>query len=115
MAGGALCDKPTISEASNTTGTWANTTMSISDAGIQRAADKFIVRKEEANLSSIIDHAVLKNNDFKISSSRYIHTSDAETYRPIGEIVEELKVIEAEAVETDKALKEILEKIGVGA
>ncbi len=45
--------------------------------------------------------------------SRYIHTSDAETYRPIAEIVAELETIEAEARQTDKALKEILEKIGV--
>ncbi len=33
--------------------------------------------------------------------SRYIHTSDAETYRPIGEFVEELNAIEAEASRTD--------------
>lgn len=46
-------------------------------------------------------------------SSRYIHTSDAETYRPIAEIVEELKVIEAEARETDKALNKILKQLGV--
>jgi type I restriction enzyme M protein len=55
--------------------------------------------------------------------NRYIYTSDAETYRPIAEIVEELNVIdlsaeasakeESEARETDRALKEILEKIGV--
>jgi type I restriction-modification system DNA methylase subunit len=44
---------------------------------------------------------------------RYIHTSDAETYRPIAEIVEDLKAIEAEARKTDKALKEILRKLGV--
>lgn len=60
-----------------------------------------------------------------ISPSRYIHTSDAETYRPIAEIVEELKVIdlsaaasakaEAEARETDNVLKEILKQLGVGA
>ena len=60
-----------------------------------------------------MDHAELKKNDYNISPSRYIHTSDAETYRPIAEIVEELKIIEAEARETDKALKKILEKIGV--
>jgi type I restriction enzyme M protein len=64
-------------------------------------------------LSRIVDHAELKKNDYNISPSRYIHTSDAETYRPIAEIVAELKAIEAEARETDKALKEILEKLGV--
>ena len=55
----------------------------------------------------------LKKNDYNISPSRYIHTSDAETYRPIAEIVEELKVIEAEARETDKALEKILKQLGV--
>lgn len=83
------------------------------DAGIQRIADILIGWKEEDKLSRIVDHVDLKKNDYNISPSRYIHTSDAETYRPIAEIVEELKVIEDEARETDKALKEILEKIGV--
>lgn len=85
----------------------------IPDKGIQRIADTLIGWKEEEKLSRIVDHAELKKNDYNISPSRYIHTSDAETYRPIAEIVEELKVIEAEARDTDKALKEILEKIGV--
>jgi type I restriction-modification system DNA methylase subunit len=57
----------------------------------------------------------LKKNDYNISPSRYIHTSDAETYRPIAEIVEELEAIEAEARETDKALRGILKRIGVSA
>ena len=55
----------------------------------------------------------MKKNDYNISPSRYIHTGDAETYRPLAEIVEELDIIEAEARETDKALREILGKIGV--
>ncbi len=59
----------------------------------------------------MVDHAELKKNDYNISPSRYIHTSDPETYRPIAEIVEELNVIEAEVRETDKALKEILVRI----
>ena len=46
-----------------------------------------------------------------ISPSRYIHTADAETYRPIAEIVEELEAIEAEVGETDTALKGILARI----
>ena len=83
------------------------------DEARQRIADTLIGWKEEEKLSRIVDHAELKKNDYNISPSRYIHTSDAETYRPIAEIVEELKVIEAEARETDKALKEILEKLGV--
>lgn len=85
----------------------------IPDAGIQRIAETLIGWKEEEKLSRIVYHQELKKNDYNISPSRYIHTSDAETYRPIAEIVAELAVIEAEAQETDKALKEILGKIGV--
>ena len=81
--------------------------------GIARIADTLLGWKEEEKLSRIVDHAELKKNDYNISPSRYIHTSDAETYRPIAEIVDELDVIEAEARETDKALRANLEKIGV--
>jgi len=87
----------------------------IPDKGIERIADTLIGWKEEEKLSRIVDHAELKKNDYNISPSRYIHTSDAETYRPIAEIVEELKVIEAEARETDKALQRILKQLGISA
>ncbi len=81
--------------------------------GIARIADTLIGWKEEEKLSRIVDHAELKKNDYNISPSRYIHTSDAGTYQPIAENVDELDVIEAEARETDKALREFVEKIGV--
>ncbi len=82
---------------------------------IQRIADTLIKWKEKDKLSRIVAHAELAKNDYNISPSRYIHTSDAETYRPIAEIVEELKVIEGEARETDKALKAILKGLGAAS
>lgn len=85
----------------------------IPDEGIQRIADILIEWKEEDKLSRIVDHAELKKNDYNISPSRYIHTSDAETYRPLAEIVAELDVIEAEAKEADIALRNILKQLGV--
>ena len=81
--------------------------------GIAHIADTLIRWKEADKLSRIVAHAELKKNDYNISPSRYIHTSDAETYRPIAEIVEELESIEGEARKTDVALKKILKKIGV--
>jgi type I restriction enzyme M protein len=87
----------------------------IPESGIQRIADALINWTEVEKLSRIVDHAELRKNDYNISPSRYIHTSDAETYRPISEIVEELNAIEAEATETDAALKHILKQLGVGA
>ncbi|MCB1132160.1 MAG: N-6 DNA methylase, partial [Verrucomicrobiae bacterium] len=87
----------------------------IPEEGIQRIADTLIGWKEEEKLSRIVDHAELKKNDYNISPSRYIHTSDAETYRPIAEIVGELNAIEAEARETDAALRKILKQLGVSS
>ncbi len=86
----------------------------IPDEGISRIVETLIGWKEEEKFSRIVDHAELKKNDYNISPSRYIHTGEAETYRPIAEIVEELNAIEEEAKATDKALREILRQLGVG-
>ena len=81
--------------------------------GIDRIVEILTEWREEEKFSRIVDHAELKKNDYNISPSRYIHTGDAETYRPLAEIIEELDAIEGEARETDKTLREILERIGV--
>ena len=85
----------------------------IPDEGIARIAEVLIEWKEEEKLSRIVDHTELKKNDFNISPSRYIHTGEAETYRPLAEIVADLDAVEEEAKETDKALREILSQLGV--
>jgi len=85
----------------------------IPEEGIECIADALKHWKEEEKFSRIVDHDELKKNDYNISPSRYIHTADVETYRPIAEIVEELNAIEAEAREADEELRKILEKIGV--
>ena len=53
----------------------------------------------------------MKKNDYNISPSRYIHTGDAETYRPLSEIVAELDADEVEAKEADRALRTILKQL----
>jgi type I restriction enzyme M protein len=85
----------------------------IPDTGIQHLSDTLIGWKEEEKLSRIVDLAELQKNDYNISPSRYIHTSDAETYRPIADIVAELDTIEAEAKKTDKELRNILTQLGI--
>ena len=85
----------------------------IPDDDIQRIANTLIKWKEEEKLSRIIDHAEIEKNDYNISPSRYIHTSDAETYRPIAEIVSELSDIETKARATNRALRKVLKQLGV--
>ena len=85
----------------------------IPDDGIERIAATFLEWKEEERFSRIIDKAEIVKNDYNLSPSRYIHTAEVETYRPIGEILDELEGVEAEARETDRELKKILEQLGV--
>lgn len=85
----------------------------IPDAGIARIASTLTSWSEEEKFSRIVDQEELAKNDYNISPSRYIHTSDAATYRPIAEIVKDLDAIEAEAREADRALREILGRLGV--
>ena len=80
---------------------------------IVRIAAAFSAWKEVEKYSRIVSREEIAKNDFNISPSRYIHTGEAEEYRPIAEIVEEMEALEAEARETDAALKMILTKLGV--
>ncbi|MEK6698203.1 MAG: N-6 DNA methylase [Nitrospirota bacterium] len=85
----------------------------IPDDAIVRIADTFTAWKEKEKYSRIVTREEIAKNDFNISPSRYIHTGEADEYRPIAEIVEELNALEEEAKATDAALKEILKRIGV--
>lgn len=78
---------------------------------ILRIAGTFSAWQEEEKYSRIVSREEIAKNDYNISPSRYIHTGEAEEYRPIAEIVEELESLEAEARETDAALKTILARL----
>ncbi|MHB8764901.1 MAG: N-6 DNA methylase [Deferrisomatales bacterium] len=83
------------------------------DDAVVRIADAFTEWREVEKYSRVVTRDEVAKNDFNISPSRYIHTGDADEYRPIPEIVEELEALEAEARATDAALKAILRRIGV--
>lgn len=85
----------------------------IPEDGIQRIASTFLSWKEEEKFSRIVDKTEIIKNDYNISPSRYIHTADAEEYRPIREILNELNTLETEAAETNAALKVVLDRLGV--
>lgn len=80
----------------------------LADDAIARIADTFSAWKEVEKYSRIVSREEIAKNDFNISPSRYIHTSESEEYRPIAEIVEELEEMEAEAAESASALKKVL-------
>ncbi len=71
------------------------------------------IKEKLEKFARLVDKEEIVKNDYNISPSRYIQINDAETYRPIGEIVEELNMLEEVAVEIDNEVKNILKKLGI--
>ena len=85
----------------------------IPEDAILRIAESFTAWKEVEKYSRIVGREEIAKNDFNISPSRFIHTGEADEYRAIAEIVEELEAIDEEAKTTDVLLKGILGKLAV--
>jgi type I restriction enzyme M protein len=85
----------------------------IPDDAIRRISETFTAWKEVEKYSHIVTHEDIAKpgNDYNISPSRYIHTGEADEYRPIAEIVEELDTLEAEIVETNESLKRLFQAL----
>ncbi|MBH0177235.1 MAG: SAM-dependent DNA methyltransferase [Nitrospira sp.] len=81
------------------------------DESIRRIVEAFHDWKEQDKFSRIVGKDEIAKNDFNISPSRYIHTGEADEYRPIAEIVEDLDVLEEETKATDTLLKGVLAKL----
>lgn len=77
-----------------------------------KIVDAYLSWKEIEKFSKVIDKDEIVKNDYNLSPTRYIHTAEEETYRPIGEILEELKELEQEQKEIDRELNEIFKKLG---
>lgn len=86
----------------------------IPEEAVIRIAETYVAWREVEKYGRIVSHEEIAKNDYNISPSRYIHTGEGEEYRSLDEIVEELDALEAEAKETDAALRTILKNIGVG-
>lgn len=85
----------------------------ITAEGIERIAETFKRFKEVEKFSRLVDKDEIVKNDYNISPSRYIQINDAETYRPLAEIAEELNKLEEEAADIDREVKNIFEKLGI--
>jgi type I restriction enzyme M protein len=83
----------------------------ISADAIIRIAETFAEWKMVDKYSRIVTRDEIANNDYNISPSRYIHTSEGEEFRPIAEILEELQTIEAEAADVSQKLYSLLGSI----
>jgi len=83
----------------------------IPEEGILRVATTFTEWKEIEKYSRIVSRDEIAKSDFNISPSRYVHTGSVNEYRPIAEIIEELQVLEEEALVTDRSLKAVLAKL----
>lgn len=80
-------------------------------AGVERIASAFTSWKEEEKFAKIVTREQVVKEDYSISPSRYIHIAEAETHRPIVEILEELKILDAQAASANTTLWAALEKV----
>jgi type I restriction enzyme M protein len=87
----------------------------LTDEAILRIADAFkswhVGDGRDRPFSRIVTRDEIAKNDFNISPSRYIHTGQADEYRPITELLEELEALDQEAAETSLGLKKVLQAL----
>jgi len=83
----------------------------ITDESIEKIANTFLEWKEIDKFSKIVSKEEIVKNDYNIAPTRYVHISEEEEYRPIGEIWQEIKELEKEAAEIDLKLKNIIERL----
>lgn len=85
----------------------------IPDAGIGRIATAFLTWKEENKFAKVVTREQVAKEDYNISPSRYIHVANAETHRPIAEVLKEIKSLDAAASDINAALQKVLRKVGI--
>jgi type I restriction enzyme M protein len=85
----------------------------IPSIGTERVATAFKSWQEEDKFAKVVTRQQVAKEDYNISPSRYIHVAEAETHRPIEEILEELETIEEEAAESSRRLKRVLQKLSL--
>ncbi len=84
----------------------------ITEEGIRKIAQAFIKGKDFERFVKFITSEKVAENDYNLSPSRYVDTSEKEEYRPIPEVLKELKGLEKNAREIDADLKKIFAQMG---
>jgi type I restriction enzyme M protein len=85
----------------------------IPQPGVSRIVKAFLDFKDEDKLAKVVTLERVAKEDYNISPSLYVYVSDAETRRPIAEILEDLEAIDADAAATNAALRSVLAKLGI--
>ena len=87
----------------------------IPDESIHKVARGFIKGQDVERFIKVITIEEAAENDYNLSPSRYVDTSEKEVYRPIPEILEEIwgaEGLEKQAKKMDEELQKIFKQLG---
>ena len=87
----------------------------IPDESIRRIAQGFIKGQDIQRFVKVITNEEAEENDYNLSPSRYVDTSEKEEYRPIPEVLDERwghEGLEKKAEEIDADLRKIFNQLG---
>jgi type I restriction enzyme M protein len=84
----------------------------IPEENIKKIAQAFIKGQDIERFVRVISNKKAEEDDYNLSPSRYVDTSEKVEYRPIPEILRELDELESRAVGIDKDIKKIFKQMG---
>lgn len=83
----------------------------MSDKSIKKIVEAFKTFEDSEKFTKVVTIEEVKNNDYNLSPSRYVHNGEDIEYRDIPELLEEIKELEKEEKEIDKKLEEIFKQL----
>jgi type I restriction enzyme M protein len=89
----------------------------IPEESIRKIAQAFIKGQDVERFVKLITSEEAAENDYNLSPSRYVDTSEKEVYRSIPEVLDELwgpHGLEKQAEEIDAELRKVFEQLGFG-
>lgn len=84
----------------------------IPDDNIKKIARAFFKGEVVERFVRVITNEEAAKNDYNLSPSRYVDTSEKIVYRPISEILEELNGLEVKAKKIDSDLMKVFQQMG---
>lgn len=84
----------------------------IPEENIKKISQAFIKGQDIDRFVKVISNKKAAEDDYNLSPSRYVDTSEKVEYRPIPEILKELDELENKAVGIDKDMKKIFKQMG---